>query len=53
MPHIYIGYKKNINSQLMKQRVEGKLLCKRCEKIVPSDYVNEIFTGIVDKIDLS
>ena len=26
----------------MKQRVEGKLLCKRCEKIVPSDYVNEI-----------
>ena len=29
----------------MRQRVEGKLLCKRCEKIAPSDYVNEIISS--------
>ena len=28
--------------KLMRQHVEDKLLCKRCKKIVPSDYVNEI-----------
>ena len=27
--------------KLMRQHVEGKLLCKRCEKTVPSDYVIE------------